>query len=308
MSAGWVAGSVRARLLLSRRLGRDGARALAGQPSLAEAVASLGGSPYGRTADFGSDLEEAQRAVAAAGLLEIRLLAGWLPRGAAELIRSLAAWFELVNVEDRLAYLLGADARPPFELGLLASAWPRAAVAQTPAELREALGASAWGDPGSDDPGALHLALRVAWARRVLMHVPEARTWVAGALAILVAREVCIAGRSTDELRLPHLAELGPRWRQAQSLDALKLGLGPRAAWALAAAGDVAELWRAEPEWWAHVEADAEALAHGPREGRAVIVGAVALIGLDALRTMAALAVASGASAPERVEVLDALL
>jgi hypothetical protein len=308
VSAGWVAGSVRARLLLRRRLGRDGARALAAQRTLEEAVAALGATPYARATEFGSDLEGAQRAVAAAALLEIRLLAGWLPRGAAELIRSLAAWFELANVEDRLAYLLGSEARQPFELGVLASAWPRVALAQTPAEVRAALGASAWGDPGSDDSGPLHLALRIAWARRALTHVPEARAWVAGALAILVAREAFVAGRSVAELRLPHLVELGPRWRQATTLDSLRLGLDPRAAWALAGVADAGDLWRAEPAWWLRVEADGEAFARGPREGRGVVVGAVALIGLDALRTTAALAVAARSRSPGSTEALDALL
>ena len=66
-------------------------------------------------------LEDAQRAVASVLLLELRLLLGWLPRGCSELVRSLGAWFELVNVEDRLAYLRGGPLQPAFELGALAS-------------------------------------------------------------------------------------------------------------------------------------------------------------------------------------------
>ncbi len=61
VSVKWVAGSVRARALAHRRLGRGGVRALATSGSLAAAVESLAGSPYGRDVRPDSPLARAQR-------------------------------------------------------------------------------------------------------------------------------------------------------------------------------------------------------------------------------------------------------
>ena len=52
---------------------------------------------------------------------------------------------------------------------------------------------------------------------------------------------------------------------------------------------------------------EAEALVRSRREGRDVIVGAVVLLGLDALRVTTALAVAAGRPSSASEEVLDAL-
>ena len=139
MSAGWVAGSARGRLLLGRRLGRGPALDLARAGSADEALAALAASPYGREADLGADVAAAQRAIAATTLLHLRILAGWLPPGAVGVVRALAGWFEIANVEDRLAYLLGHEPQRPFELGSLSLAWPALSRAQTPGDLRAAL-------------------------------------------------------------------------------------------------------------------------------------------------------------------------
>jgi hypothetical protein len=291
VSAGWVAGSVRGRLLLGRRLGQDGARSLASAPSLEAALSQLAGTAYARAATPGAGLEEAERAVAASTLFALRVLAGWLPRGAIEVVRSLAAWFELANIEDRLAYLLGGDLLPPYELGALTAAWPRVALAQTPAELRLALGSSVWGDPGREDVGQIHLALRLAWARRVVAVAPEAGPWAAAAVALLRARAAA-AGLLVGPVRLPGRDPLPPLERRLVS--------APRAA--------AEQLWRAELDWWRSVAADAEWLARGAREGRGVIVGTVALLGLDAVRVRAALGVAARGGTPAAREALDALL
>ncbi|MGZ4389988.1 MAG: hypothetical protein ACXVZL_11470, partial [Gaiellaceae bacterium] len=83
MSGGWVAGSVRARLLVAeRRLGAEGAADVAAAESLQEALVRLGRSPYRREVALEQDLEQAQRAVAQAALLNLRVLAGWLPADA----------------------------------------------------------------------------------------------------------------------------------------------------------------------------------------------------------------------------------
>jgi hypothetical protein len=68
-----------------------------------------------------------------------------------------------------------------------------------------------------------------------------------------------------------------------------------------------ADLWRAWPAWWLAVEADAEAMVGARRFGRETVVGAVALLALDAVRVATALAVAAQAGAQASREVLDVL-
>jgi hypothetical protein len=308
MSAGWVAGNVRARLLLDRRVGAEAARELAACPSLDAALAGLAGTAYARAALARDDLEGAQREVAAATLQALRVLAGWLPVGTIELVRALGAWFELSNVEDRLAYLRDGDARPPFDLGALSAAWPRAAVAQTPAEVRDALRFSVWGDPGADDEGAIHLALRLAWARRVLDAVPEAAGWAAGAIALVLAREALLGSGTLARVGDRMLPGLGARWREGASVGALQAALPPRAGWALAGVDEPSGLWRAEASWWRRVEREATALVHGPIHAGGVAVGVVALLGLDAVRVRAALAAAAQGDRRGAREAVDALL
>ena len=169
----WVAGSVRARHLLVRRLGRDRARALATSPSLEDALAVLSGTAYGRLVREGMSLAEAQRAVAATALWHIRVLAGWLPPAAIPPVRLLAAWFELANIEERVRYLAGRDAPPPFALGALATAWPTVSGARSAAEVRAGL----VGSPGAirgrrtprswGSPCACHGAV-ACWTRSIL--------------------------------------------------------------------------------------------------------------------------------------------
>jgi hypothetical protein len=296
---------VKARLLLGRRLGVETARQVAQRPSLAEAVAGLGGTTYAGAAAARA-LEEAQRAVAASTLLQLRVLAAWLPPGGAAGLRALTAWFELSNLEDRLAYLSGGPLRAPFELGVLSSAWDAAASTQSPDELRRLLASSSWGDPGDSDPEQLQLGLRFAWARRVIAETPEARAWAAGAAAILLAEELLVARRRIDPV-VARRVELGSHWQGAETLEELRARLPQPAAWALAGVGGPAELWRGRAAWWRVVEADAQQLVRSYRAGREVVVGAVALLALDAVRVATALAVAAHGGAPAAREVLDAL-
>ena len=44
-------------------------------------------------------------------LWHLRVLAGWLPPAAVGRLRALAAWFELVNIEQRVDYLAGGELR-----------------------------------------------------------------------------------------------------------------------------------------------------------------------------------------------------
>jgi hypothetical protein len=307
MSAGWVGASVRARLLLGRRVGAERAAVVASRTSLEDALAELSGTAYGRAASLQPPLEAAQRAIASTLLLELRLLAGWLPRRAAEGLRALAAWFEIVNIEDRLAYALGDDVREPFELGVFSWAWPRAASVQTPEELSTVLRSSTWGDPRGTDARAVHLALRVAWGRKVIAIVPEARRWAAGALALLAARELFVAG-DVESLAGRRIPELGEAWAGAASISELRSRLGRQAGWTLDGIVEPEELWTAEAGWWRQVEADATRLAHGPREGRGVVIGAAALLAADAARVSAALAVAARGRPVAARAAFDALV
>jgi len=308
VKAGWVAGSVRARLLLERRAGPDLTAAVAGAASLDEAIEALrlSRTGYAKGMPEGTGLEEAQHAVAAAVLLAARVLAAWLPRDAAVGLRALASWFELVNIEDRIAYLSGGELRPAFELGVLASAWQSAAETSSLEELRRLLGRSAWGDVGGDDPRELHLALRLAWAKRVAGQVPAAQAWAAGAVAILLAAEMFVAGRFFDPPAARGLG-LGDSWPGAGTVAELRRRLPRNAGWTLDGIDEPADLWRAEIIWWLKVGADAEALVRSRLDGDGVVVGAVALLALDAVRVNAALAVAERSSAAGAKEVLDAL-
>jgi hypothetical protein len=301
----WVAGSVRARLMLGRRAGPVVATQVAGAPSLGEALAGLSKTIYAEAAGAAT-LEEAQRGVATCIALQLRVLAAWLPRSMTTVFRSLAAWFELSNIEDRLASFAGAKPAPPFALGVLSTAWGSAATTQNAEELRTLLAGSSWGDPGSDDPQDIHRQLRFSWSGRVAAEAPEARAWAAGAAGILLAEELLVARRRVDPA-LARRAELGVAWLGADTLAELRARLPRHASWALAGADEPSELWRAELAWWRTVGDEAELMVRSRREGRSVIVGAIALLGLDAVRVSTALSVAVHGGSEPALEVLDGL-
>jgi hypothetical protein len=293
--------------MLARRIGGEQARRLAEAATLDDALGELSGSAYGRFVRPGMDLARAQRAIAETALWHVRVLAGWSPPGAIEAIRALTAWFELANIEDHLAYLAGGDAPAPFALGGLATAWERVAETRTAAEARAALAASPWGDPGSDDLVDVLLALRVAWARRLLDSLDEVSEWVPGAMALLVARDLFLAGRAPEELLARRPPGVGLAWAQAGSLRSLRDALPPQAAWALDGVEEPEDLWCAELAWWRRVERDAEALAHAPLMGQPWVVGSVVLLGVDAWRTAGALESAARGATDEVLEVFDRL-
>jgi hypothetical protein len=301
LSPSWVAGSVRARNMLARRIGAEQARVLAAAASLSDGISLLAGSAYGRFVRPGMSLIAAQRAVAETTLWHVRVLAGWMPPGALELVRALAAWFELVNIENRLAYLAGADVGSPFALGGLGTAWSLIAGAQTAVDVREALAGSRWGDPGSADRVAIGAGLRFSWARRVIESVPEAADWAAGAVGLLLARELLLAGRSADYLVARRPPGVGPAWPHASGVRGLREALPVQAAWPLVDIEATSELWRGEVAWWRRVEQEAATIVRDPHLGRSAVVGSIALLGADARLTAAALASAAG----EAIEAFD---
>ncbi|MFJ3233783.1 hypothetical protein [Streptomyces sp. NPDC086787] len=310
MSAGWVAGAVRAKALVGRYPGTEGARDVARAPTLHDALQRLATTPYARYVRMpANDVRQAQRAVSATLLWHLRVLAGWLPRGGARLLVPLAAGFEIANVASRLPPPEGrrAEALEPYRLGALETAWRSLKRAGTPAETRAALTASPWGDPGGDTPWALVTGMRMAAARRTAVTVQPARRWAQGRAVLLAARELFVHHRSLPEPVLRDAARLlGTRATAAATYQEFRDRLPSSAGWALKDVNEPGELWLAEARWWRTVQADGTALLCEGRYGPRVVVGAVALLSVDAWRVRAALESAARGGRPG--EVFDALV
>ena len=298
MNAGWVAGAVRARALREHCLGQAGARRLAASGSLDNALRALSGTRYGEHAHPGLDLDAAQHAIAGSVLWDLRVLAGWLPGDGVRMLRTLAGWFELGNTEEMLTARPGAE----FDLGALATAWPRLRAAGRTG-LRPALAASPWQDPGGGDARAIRLGMRVRLAVRVAALGEPARTWAAGAAAILAAGEL-LAGRPVP-VGLRSLT--GPPAIRAGSLPELAAALSSRDQWVLVGIAAPGDLWRAEPRWRARVEEDGAWLMRISSLDSRVVLGAVAVLARDALRVGAALEVAARGGSPGLLEAFDEL-
>jgi len=283
----WVAGAVRARALAGRCVGVPGARGIAGCPNLAEAVGRLDGTA------LAGDGTDPQRAVEKSFLWRMRVLAGWLPPSGVGSLRALSAWFEIRNIEEHLRHVSGRDAPAPYRLGALGVAWSRLAGTATPDELRTALSRSGWGDPGGTDAGTVALALRLAWARWVIVAAPEARPWAVAAVAQLVARERWLLGRPLAPPVVPRACTLlGAGALRASSWPGFVAAVPTAARWAFDDLTGPEDLWRAQPRWWRRVERDGERMLHGGRLDRRVVLGAVAVCAADAWRIRAALACA----------------
>ncbi|GLY70554.1 V-type ATPase subunit [Amycolatopsis taiwanensis] len=307
MRAAWTAGSVRAQALLNRRLGVAGTGGLAGCTSFSEALARLAASPYGHDVRPDQTVDQAEHALAETVLWHLRVLAGWLPRSAAELMRACAAWFEIGNLLDHLRALHGADSRPPYQLGALATAWPRLAVAGSPGELRAALAASPWGDPGTDETGAVAVTMWAGWAARMAAASPHIRPWAAAGAALLAARERFLLQRPVPELAARRLAGLlGARQGDIGDFTGFAASLPSEARWVLRAAENPGELWRAEEGWWHRVDQDARELRRHPGPASQPVVACVALLAVDARRCRTALELAARGGG--RWEEFDALV
>ena len=306
MSAGWVAGSVRAKALARRRLGVAAARRLATSSSLADGLRTLSATRYGRGIEPGQALAPAQHAIAAEVLWDLRVLAGWLPQRGVQLLRALAGWFELANADELLQAMAGRTPAPEFRLGALATAWPRLRTAANPGEVRAALASSPWRDPGGDTVLAIRLGMRGRWAARVAGCDEPARSWAAGAAAALLAGERFAAGRPVDPAAMGGVVRLlGPAAVTAPTLQDLTGSLPAEARWALAGISSPAGLWRAERSWWARVEQDGFRLLRSTAAGRGPVLGAVAVLAADARRVSAALEIAARGGGP--LEAYDAL-
>jgi ATP synthase (C/AC39) subunit len=212
MTAGWVAGNVRAKAMARRRLGPDAARRLAACSSLPEAQRMQAATSYGRPGQqHGQTLAATQQAVADTILWDLRVLAGWLPRDGVDLLRALTCWFEIANVDDLLqaALLLagerfatGRAIQPAVMDGALPLLGQAAAEAATLDRLRGCLPAQArWALAGVSSPDDLWQAEVAWWARverdgRALLRSsgPDSGP-VIGAVAVMAAdaRRICAA-------------------------------------------------------------------------------------------------------------------
>ncbi|HXZ70461.1 MAG TPA: hypothetical protein VEH31_06225 [Streptosporangiaceae bacterium] len=305
MSAGWVAGSVRARALARRRIGAGAARQLAAAGSLEDALRLLAATPYGREVRPGQTLMQAQHGVAAAILWDLRVLAGWLPQGGVPLLQTLAAWFEIANVDELLAAISGREPGEMFTLGSLATAWPRLRDAGSVAGLRTGLAASAWGDMGADSAFAVRFGMRARWAQRVAGFDDPARTWATTGAALLAAGQRFAASQAVPAAVLPSLRGLLGAAADADTLEAMAAALPGRAQWVLAGVTSADDLWRAEAAWWARVQRDAFSLLRTSASNTAPILGAAAVLAADAWRTRAALEMAARGGGP--LEAYDAV-
>ncbi|WP_233273863.1 hypothetical protein [Streptomyces broussonetiae] len=198
------------------------------------------------------------------------------------------------------------QAPQPYRLGALETAWRSLEHAGTPAELRAALASSPWGDPGGDTPWALATGMRMAAARRTAVAVPPARRWAQGRAVLLTARELFVHHRPLPEPARRDAARLlGARASAAASYQEFRERLPSTAGWVLADVEEPGALWKAEARWWRTVHADGTAMLRDGRFGPRVVVGAVAVLSVDAWRVRAALESAARGGRPG--EVFDAL-
>ena len=307
VSGAWVAGSVRARAMARRCIGAGAARELAACGSLGEALQALAGAPYGRKRLSGLTLSAAQHEIAGVTLWNLRVLAGWLPGSGVRLLRALAGWFEMANVEELLQAMAGRPADAEFTLGALATAWPRLRQAASPAGLRTVLAASAWGDPGGETAEAVLQGMRSRWAARVAAAGEPARSWAAGAEALLLAGQRFPPGREAHDAGTREAHGMpGSATAGAVTLDELGRGLPVRARWVLAGISSPDDLWRAEAAWWARVERDGFRLLRTSGLDSGAVLGAVALMAADAWRVRAALEIAARGGGS--LEVYDAVV
>lgn len=317
MSSPWVAGVVRAKALARRRLGPAGVRAVATSPGLSQALTALASSSYGHDVRSGQSLGAAQHAVGASLLWNMRVLAGWLPRGHADVVRLFAAGFEAANIDEHLAALQhpstphGEPADPPYSLGMLDTSWSRLSSATTLTGIAEVLETSRWRLRGCTTPRELHLGLRLAWADAVVAGVPEAAGWARAGAALLVLKEVVLEGRRlTGPLALRASYVLGPTFVGALSgrsvdLAGVRADLPSGARWVLDGIDQIQDLWRGEAAWWHRVERDGFALLRGSAYDRGPVVGALAVLAVDAWRVRAALETAARGGAGPTLEAFD---
>jgi hypothetical protein len=305
MKADWVAASVRARLMATRRVGAGASRELATCPTLDGALSLLGSSSYAGRLAGKSDLRAAERAVHETVLWQLRVIAGWLPASGTALARGAAGAFEIENIMALANQLAGGEKAPdPYHLGALATTWLRVQSARSNEELAAILSATAWGDVGGAGMGALRDALTVTWMRRLAAVAPAARPWYGAVCVLLAARILAVDSVASPEMVRRLLRPvIGRSWESTKSIAEFTSSLPPSLRAAVRDIASPEELWRAEARVHAAVERDGFQLLRGPMPGPDVVLGAIAVLFTDGWRVRAALtAAAAGAGLSE---VLD---
>lgn len=305
MNADWVAASVRARSMAQRRVGAGGSRRLAAQHSLADALPLLADTVYADRLADGITLAAAERATRGTVLWQLRVLAGWMPASGTRLARAAAGACERDNIVALARQLdAGRPAPDPFDLGSLATAWPWLRTVTSAEELAEALRRSPWGDSGSGGTTALRDVLTLVWLRRLADVAPAARPWAGAACALTAARILLVDG-AVPSPRILQLVRpfLGGTWETAGDLAALQAALPPSVQPVLRGIEAPEELWRADAGLRAAVEADGFRLLRSSLPGPDVVLGAIAVLAMDAWRVRAALAAAAAGTGSS--EVLD---
>lgn len=346
MRSDWVAASVRARSMAQRRVGAGTCRTIAAAPGLPAATSQLADTVYGRELKSAQTLSQTHRATRRTVLWQLRVLAGWIPAGGTRLIRAAAAAFEADNILAldlrlrRQETSISPALSPAFDLGGLATAWPRLSTAATDEELRAALASSPWGDPGPET--ALADILTLVWVRRLAAEAAAVRPWAAAAAALIAARLVLVEGTApaprlvtllrpllgtgwtaatgTTELSSPGLpsnpkstsglpsnakSTSGLSSKSESNPESLRNAFPPAAAQALDGVDRPADLWRAEAALAVRIESDGFSLLRAGLPGPDVVLGAMAVLAADAWRVRAALA--SAALYAGTSEVLDAV-
>lgn len=308
MKADWVAASVRAGSMAQRRVGAGVSREMAAQPTLDGALSLLQASSYAARLRGAPGLAAAERALQDTVLWQLRVLAGWLPASGTALARAAAGSFEIENIMALARQLAGgAKAPEPYQLGALATAWPRLRSAASSEELAIILRATTWGDAGAagaGGTGALRDALTVAWARRLAAAAPPARPWCGAVCVLTAARMLTVDGAEPTEPVLHMLRPvLGRGWEAAGSLAEFTTALPPSLRTVLLGIASPKDLWRAEARACAAVEKEGFRLLRGSMPGPDVVLGAIAVLCTDAWRVRAALSAAAAGVGSS--EVLD---
>ncbi len=307
MTVNWVAASVRARSMTQLRLGAARCRLLAAAPDLTTALELLADTAYAKSLGGVTDLATAQRVTRTTLLWQLRVLAGWLPPGGAGLVRAVAAAYERDNVVALAGRLAGGpELSGAYDLGALATAWPRLRAQSSLPLLTEALTRSAWGPTGPLDTIALRDVLTLAWLRRLVAAAPTATPWARAAATLLAARMVLVdhtvpTGRVLD-LCAPWL---GRDWAKTRDLGGFRAAVPRLSRTVLADIAAPEDLWLAEARTRAAVEADGLRLVHGALPGPEAVLGAIAVLAVDGWRLRASLAAAEAGRGSS--EVLDAV-
>jgi hypothetical protein len=181
-----------------------------------------------------------------------------------------------------------------LELGALATAWPRLREVESRAELRRALTASSWQDPGGETAAAIEIGLRATLGKRIAALGEPARTWAAAAIALLLASEDFAAGRPANPaLKSAASALLGRSAANAATIGQLAAALPRQLSWVIGPETAASELWRKEAAWWHRAEQDGIGMLGGTRTGTQPVIGASMALAADGRRISAALEVAA---------------